>query len=348
MAAQSGEDENYWPGYVDALTTMTMVLTFILMVLGITIFSLSQNVSRSYLESIARAAGMSVQSGAGSLDELKQRIMGALEAERAAQNGAAKTDPATAAAPSSKPDPASAAGRSPTPDPVTATLPAPPPVSFEAMTADLDQAARSANPRGPAIELPPAVDLDAVPDAVRQAAKATGSHVARGVAQVATSDRPTPAVTDEGVGQGSGAPGSKGEVMAAVEPNEQPVNPARTVETKLAADPPAVAGGRYRASDAALTIIYKPRVVRLDDAAQAEVKRFAESAESRRAGASFVVKGYASMAGSLTENRRAAYYRAMMVRGALIAAGLAGSAITIRVEDTGDMPRAESVTISRG
>jgi hypothetical protein len=53
--AASDNDENYWPGYVDALTTMTMVLTFIMLVLGLAVFSLSQNVSKGMLESIASA-----------------------------------------------------------------------------------------------------------------------------------------------------------------------------------------------------------------------------------------------------------------------------------------------------
>jgi hypothetical protein len=53
--AASDEEENYWPGYVDALTTMTMVLTFIMLVLGLAVFSLSQNVSKGFLETIAKA-----------------------------------------------------------------------------------------------------------------------------------------------------------------------------------------------------------------------------------------------------------------------------------------------------
>jgi hypothetical protein len=53
--AASETEENYWPGYVDALTTMTMVLTFIMLVLGLAVFSLSQNVSKGMLESIASA-----------------------------------------------------------------------------------------------------------------------------------------------------------------------------------------------------------------------------------------------------------------------------------------------------
>ena len=56
MAGSSeGEEENYWPGFVDALTTMVMVLTFVMMVLGIVVFTLSQNVSKNYMAAIDTA-----------------------------------------------------------------------------------------------------------------------------------------------------------------------------------------------------------------------------------------------------------------------------------------------------
>ncbi|MGL4441604.1 MAG: hypothetical protein ACRCUE_20320 [Bosea sp. (in: a-proteobacteria)] len=54
--AKDDADENHWPGYVDALTTMLMVLTFVMMILGIAVFAMSQNVSRIIVETIARAA----------------------------------------------------------------------------------------------------------------------------------------------------------------------------------------------------------------------------------------------------------------------------------------------------
>ena len=57
MAGSSdGEEENYWPGYVDALTTMTMVMTFIMMVLGVVVFTLSQNTAKNILVAVAKAA----------------------------------------------------------------------------------------------------------------------------------------------------------------------------------------------------------------------------------------------------------------------------------------------------
>jgi hypothetical protein len=65
MSSSASEEENYWPGYVDALTTMTMVLTFIMMVLGVVVFVLSQEVGRKNLTSIALAMGIVEPKGSG-------------------------------------------------------------------------------------------------------------------------------------------------------------------------------------------------------------------------------------------------------------------------------------------
>ena len=44
-------EENHWPGFVDALSTIVMVVTFLLIILAIAIFILSQSVAKSYIES---------------------------------------------------------------------------------------------------------------------------------------------------------------------------------------------------------------------------------------------------------------------------------------------------------
>ena len=88
--ASDDNEENYWPGYVDALTTMTMVLTFVMMVLGVMVFVLSQDATDSKLGAIARALKMETEN-VGSMSEadiiaaLKQ-----LSTERSVED--AKTD----------------------------------------------------------------------------------------------------------------------------------------------------------------------------------------------------------------------------------------------------------------
>ena len=43
MSHGSDEGDNYWPGYVDALTSMVQVLAFVMMMLALAVFSLSQS-----------------------------------------------------------------------------------------------------------------------------------------------------------------------------------------------------------------------------------------------------------------------------------------------------------------
>jgi hypothetical protein len=80
--------ENHWPGYVDALTTMLMVLTFVMMILGIAVFAMSQNTSRILLEQIAKAARIELPTGAEApVADLADRILKELERPKAASPG---------------------------------------------------------------------------------------------------------------------------------------------------------------------------------------------------------------------------------------------------------------------
>ncbi|MEM9708403.1 MAG: hypothetical protein AAF871_06375 [Pseudomonadota bacterium] len=49
----SSEEENHWPGFVDALSTIVMVVTFLLIILAIVIFVLSQSIAQSFVESMS-------------------------------------------------------------------------------------------------------------------------------------------------------------------------------------------------------------------------------------------------------------------------------------------------------
>jgi len=46
MAAAEEQEENHWPGFVDALSTIVMVVTFLLIILAVAIFALSLNVAK--------------------------------------------------------------------------------------------------------------------------------------------------------------------------------------------------------------------------------------------------------------------------------------------------------------
>lgn len=97
MAGAASEEENHWPAYVDALTTMTMMLIFVMTILAVAIFGLSQNVSRNMVEKIAKAINVDATDGNETTDKLAERVMAKLEsspqATMVADSAAANSSP---------------------------------------------------------------------------------------------------------------------------------------------------------------------------------------------------------------------------------------------------------------
>jgi Na+-transporting methylmalonyl-CoA/oxaloacetate decarboxylase gamma subunit len=83
MASASEDNENHWPGYVDALTTMTMMLIFVMMILAVAMFSMSETVSRSMVERIAQAAGIEVDADAKPIEEYAKEVAERIEDQKA-------------------------------------------------------------------------------------------------------------------------------------------------------------------------------------------------------------------------------------------------------------------------
>ena len=117
MAHGSEESEDYWPGYVDALTSMVQVLAFVMMLLAMAVFVLSQNVAKSAVEIIAKAANIDAPANAGVV-ELTAKILEIVKQAREAPPKSA--DPSEAepqrevqTAPERQPDPAAPAPAAP-------------------------------------------------------------------------------------------------------------------------------------------------------------------------------------------------------------------------------------------
>jgi len=99
-------------------------------------------------------------------------------------------------------------------------------------------------------------------------------------------------------------------------------------------------------SQAALTLIYQQRQHRLDEAAQNEVRSFVtESQEVRDARVLEVRAAATPTAGALSEARRLAYYRGMLVRAELMRHGIAADRITVRVDERVSDQEPESVRV---
>src|ERR1700675_2059742 len=72
--SHSEEGENYWPGYVDALTSMVQVLAFVMIMLALAVFVISQGVTKHSVEAIAKAVHADAKPSAD-MKQLTQAIM---------------------------------------------------------------------------------------------------------------------------------------------------------------------------------------------------------------------------------------------------------------------------------
>ena len=104
MSHSSEEGENYWPGYVDALTSMVQVLAFVMMMLAMAVFVLSQSVSKKAVEAIAKAVNAEVKPTAD-IKQHTQSIVEQVDRLRASPHSGAAADKT----PNVKPSPAAGA-----------------------------------------------------------------------------------------------------------------------------------------------------------------------------------------------------------------------------------------------
>lgn len=83
MSAGSDNEDHSWPAFVDALTTMTMILTFVMLILSVAIASLAQNVSKYVIDQISEAIGKPVEPTA-SAEKSTRDVIEAIEKLKAA------------------------------------------------------------------------------------------------------------------------------------------------------------------------------------------------------------------------------------------------------------------------
>jgi len=60
VARRAEEEENHWPGFVDALSTIVMVVTFLLIILGIVIFVISLQINDPVNQEDERSSGIQI------------------------------------------------------------------------------------------------------------------------------------------------------------------------------------------------------------------------------------------------------------------------------------------------
>ena len=104
----------------------------------------------------------------------------------------------------------------------------------------------------------------------------------------------------------------------------------------------ATVGAVAAATDIALTIVFQPNAALVDEGVRRELVTFASQAREGE----FIIRAYAvENSGTITEARRLAYYRAMMVRQEFVKAGLRPAQLSVHIDDSSDASNRSLVRI---
>jgi hypothetical protein len=98
MSHSEEGEANYWPGYVDALTSMVQVLAFVMMMLAMAVFVLSQSVSKHAVEAIAKAANVEVKPNSD-IKQLMQTVIDKIQSAQQPPKNESERQPSTRSAP---------------------------------------------------------------------------------------------------------------------------------------------------------------------------------------------------------------------------------------------------------
>lgn len=275
----SGEEDNYWPGYVDALTSMTMVLTFIMMILGVVIFSMSQNVSKILVKQIAEAAKIDI-SGTGSLEKIRDQVIQTLKKQRETEaeikDGELASQFPLRGEAQSRPSPSERMNGS-------VKLPSPP----QANEASKGNLAGTTSGQAPLSGKNDELNLSPPPSPVNEDPNKT------------VEDRRVETATNNDLANQSSGTAVSGE-------------------------------------GAIITVTFQKRVIQLDEKATGEFRTITASSAPMKAAKRVEIKGYADVSVmGVTEARRIAYYRAMLIRKQLMTLGFSPEMMNVRIEDSG-------------
>ncbi len=75
---ESGRNQNFWPGFVDALSNLVLTLVFVMVIFVLALFYLSAKVSQTKLEALCPATKAELSDTQKELEETRQALQAAL------------------------------------------------------------------------------------------------------------------------------------------------------------------------------------------------------------------------------------------------------------------------------
>ena len=110
----------------------------------------------------------------------------------------------------------------------------------------------------------------------------------------------------------------------------------RRVETSTNNDIAQQSSGTAVSGDGAIiTVTFQKRVIQLDDKATTDFRNITSASAPMKAAKQVEIRGYADVSVmGVTEARRIAYYRSMLIRKQLMAMGFNPENMSVRIEDS--------------
>lgn len=301
-------EENIWPVFVDLLSTIVMVVTFLLIVMSIAISVISQNVAKSFIESMSEKT----QQGGGDVNAVTEfSASGEFAAETEAKKADPKAKPETAAAKAESKSEAEAQASS------AASAASSAPAETKAEAAQSSSSASSGTETTPSEASASSASASDASEATTEPAKSTQDNA-----------RFAPKLAEE---LKSSAPAEKGKELSVL--SRQAVEGEKRIVVagmdRTAEEP---AANTVAKASALLTLQFDPVGTRIDDATSTAVAAFFTENAAAINDRPLVIWAFSNATTvSVSEARRVAYYRALATRNELIKNGVAPENINVEI-----------------
>lgn len=305
--ASKHHQEDPWAGFVDVLSNMLVVVVFLVIILGLAIFALSQQITKQAVEQALEQHQQDKQQKEPKPEPPKE----------SAESADATTKPAEPAPDAEKPVETAKAEGAAAETPATA---APPKEGKEAA----DKGPQDAGTGGPAAQA-------AQEDVTSQAESAEQSKGSAGDRQAGYAQRVRASDEIEG--------NSNLTVRSANVDSEQKLEVA-SEEIK-----PTYGKIEVTSSDAFLKLSFAKGNFRIDETTSGKLKEYLGTSPVAKSDTIEIRAIAQSTVGSISEARRIAYYRAMEMRSQLIQAGFDSTKIMVKVRESASPEDADVVQV---
>lgn len=339
MAHRQEEAENHWPGFVDALSTIVMVVTFLLIILGVVIFIIAQQIKTS----VGNSSQKSEMSEQYFKPAIPENIEQSQEASQNPETIKAMIEQAKATAAQAKAAQAESEAARAEAEAAQAESEA---AQAESQAAQAESEAAQAESEVTEAEVEAAQAESEAAQAESEAAQAESeaaqaeAEAAQAAAQLESQKIAAQQLADQA--KITLAEELRQDRETELEINGQKVISQQVDESQqitIASEdtPQDLKANIVRSADAILTLIFDQKSVTIDENSKLEIEKFLDQENIIDQPGQIEIRSYVNLnQASMGEARRKAFYRAMAARNILLNTQIKPKQISLKVIEIDD------------